>query len=159
RLNGAPVLIACTAREPEPACIAGLAGLAQVERLVLEPLDTKHTANLVREHLGIADGVPLPPALLEALQNRMGGNPLAAVQYVEAMVDAGLLRASWGSWELDTEGLERLELPTDVIQLLIRRIDDLGRNAKQVLTTAAVLGARFSLAQLDAVAPEQVAGV
>src|SRR5262249_47531607 len=63
------------------------------------------------------------PALGHQIYVRSQGNPFAVGEYVSAMLDGGLLRPSWGTWLVDTRGLETLELPSDVLRLVVRRVD------------------------------------
>src|SRR5207302_1249598 len=49
----------------------------------------------------------------------------------------------WGTWIVETSGLERLQLSPDVVQLLVRRLDELSDTAKDVLGVAAVFGPQF----------------
>jgi hypothetical protein len=50
-------------------------------------------------------------SLAELLRERGDGNPFVMIEYLRAIVDAGLLRPSWGEWLLDEDGLAALELP------------------------------------------------
>ncbi|MGZ3709124.1 MAG: SpoIIE family protein phosphatase, partial [Bdellovibrionota bacterium] len=77
------------------------------------------------------------------IESRSQGSPLAIGEYVRAMLDAGLLRPSWGRWIINTDGLENLKLPTNVLQLVIKRLSDLSPGTRAVLESAAVLGSRF----------------
>ncbi|MBA3531897.1 MAG: AAA family ATPase, partial [Ardenticatenales bacterium] len=161
RIHEAPLLFVGTSRNG-PNSIAGLqrfvadVGNALSLRLLLNPLGEEAVAQLVAARLG---GYRIDQAIVGQLRTRSNGNPFAVSEYVSAMLDAGLLRPSWGSWLVDTEGLEQLDLPTDVLQLAIRRVGELAAPSREILTTAAVIGPRFRaelLAPLHAVDIEEI---
>ncbi|HYN96498.1 MAG TPA: AAA family ATPase, partial [Pilimelia sp.] len=110
-------------------------------RLGLGPLTEGAIAALVAGQLGPSAA---PPALVARLASRSGGNPMAVLEYTRAVIDAGLLRPSWGTWLLDEPGLADLALPDDVLDLVLRRIDTVGAAAREVLTVAATVGGRFT---------------
>lgn len=146
-LPTASLLVVTTARDD-----VGTAG----KEMWLGPLDHAGTAELIRAELGAAE-VPAP--LVDKVVTRSGGNPMAVVECLSAVLEAGLLRPSWGSWVLDESRLEALALPESILDLILRRMDRLGDGDREMLTVAAVVGASFP-ADVVAVAgdvPEPVA--
>ncbi|HKT02969.1 MAG TPA: hypothetical protein VJT31_25855, partial [Rugosimonospora sp.] len=147
-LPGSRLLVVLTTRDaaaPWPAAT----------EVPLRVLDAAAVAELAGLQLGSAAA---PPDLVDQLTARSGGNPLAVVEYVRAIVDAGLLSPSWGAWRLDRAGLDALALPDDVMDLLARRVDGLRPQARQMLAVAAIAGGRFTAALLEAtVAPAATA--
>ncbi|MGO9028324.1 MAG: diguanylate cyclase [Acidimicrobiales bacterium] len=110
-------------------------------RLALAPLATDVAAGLV-----VADlhgGIDAEFADRVAL--RSGGNPLALLEYLRAVVDAGVIQPHWGRWRVDQAGLDSLALPAGVVELVLRRIDRIGSQARAVLVVAAAIGTRFDL--------------
>ncbi|RKH59556.1 diguanylate cyclase domain-containing protein [Corallococcus aberystwythensis] len=149
-LAQAPLVLLCTSRD-EPECAEGaraftdaIGGTGEVV-LRLGPLGPSEVEALISSELG---GRAVSAELADAVLPRSNGLPLAVVEYVRAMLDSGLLVPHWGEWKLDTEALDRLQLPQDVIQLVVRRISSLGDEARRVLTAAAMIGMRFSTALL-----------
>lgn len=145
-LAQAPFVLLCTSRD-EPECAEGvraftdaLGGAGEVV-LRLGPMGHAEVEAMVSSELG---GRAVSAELVEAVLTRSNGLPLAVVEYVRAMLDSGLLVPHWGAWKLDTEELDRLQLPQDVIQLVVRRLGSLRDEARRVLTAAAVVGMRFS---------------
>jgi len=118
-------------------------------RLPVPPLDERATSALLAARLGSARA---PANLIARLSARAGGNPLALVEYLRAAMDAGLLRPAWGRWVLDEQGWDALDLPDDVLNLVLHRVDALGSTARTLLTAAAAVGTRFSAALVSAVA-------
>jgi diguanylate cyclase (GGDEF)-like protein len=115
-------------------------------RITLGALDEHAVAELVAAQLG---SFVVPDELIARLAARSGGNPLAVLEYVRAVLDAGLVRPSWGTWLLDEAGLDALALPDDVMDLILRRVTALGPEPRRLLTVAAAVGGRF---QVDLVA-------
>jgi len=114
-------------------------------RLNLTPLGDSAVKALLTHFFG---GQAIDPVFSKHVALRANGNPFAVGEFVRATLDAGLVRPHWGEWVVDTTGLEQMELPTDVVQLVVKRITDLAPSTRTVLTAAAVLGSRFRLAVL-----------
>jgi diguanylate cyclase (GGDEF)-like protein len=146
QLPDAPLLVVATGRDDADchqeveSFAAGVAGALDLS-LTLRPLAPDATAALVTGQLGSAVA---PAELVTRVTARSAGNPMAVLEYVRAVVDAGLLRPYWGQWHLDRAGLESLALPDNVLDLVLRRIDGLGAAAHEVLTVAAAVGLRFT---------------
>ena len=156
RLPGSRLLVIATARDdPDsgPAVESLLDGLgpAADTRMTLRPLDEAAIESLVHDQLGGGD---VPGELVARLSRRSDGNPLAVREFVRAIVDAGLVRPSWGTWHLDAAGLDALALPDDIADLVVRRVDTLGGSAREILTIAAVVGTRFEPDLIGEVATE-----
>nr|WP_240942464.1 diguanylate cyclase [Planosporangium thailandense] len=111
--------------------------------LTLGTLDRDALHRLVSSLLG---RLRLEPSLVERIVARSGGTPLGVIEYVGAVLDAGLILPRWGTWVLDEAGLNDLDLPTDMLGLLLRRVDELGSRTRDLLTAAAVVGVRFTRA-------------
>jgi eukaryotic-like serine/threonine-protein kinase len=109
--------------------------------VTLEQLSREALVRLVRAHAG---RLTLDPPLLERIIARSGGTPLGVIEYLNAVMDAGLIMLRWGTWVLDVDGLDHVNLPRDVLGLLLRRIDDLGGRSRELLTAAATIGVSFT---------------
>jgi len=145
RLPTAPLLVIATGRDDEdnvPALAQFAADMGPTldTRLPLEPLDEDAVADLVALHLG---GVRVADSMTDELVARVGGNPFTVVEYVRAVIDAGLITPSWGGWRLDQAGLDRLELSGDALDLVLQRIGQLGVESRQLLAAGAATGRRF----------------
>ena len=108
--------------------------------ILLKTLDIFSTRKLISQCLGETE---VDETLLKNVFTRSNGNAFAVQQFMGAMIDAGILLADWGTWKLNTEGLEKLKLPPDVIQLLLQRTNNLSENTKLFLKNAAVLSEEF----------------
>jgi diguanylate cyclase (GGDEF)-like protein len=144
-LDGVPMMVLATARnDAESAAdtdaVVGCLGSAVDLDLELTPLNESGVAELVQSLLPGMDTGPLLGPLLTVRGN---GNPFVVQEYLRAIVDAGLLSPSWGSWQLDQQALDALELPQDALGLVLTRVRGLGSGVRELLVTAAAVGARF----------------
>ncbi len=109
-------------------------------RMKLQSLPQDAVGDLVRLHLGHMD---IADSAANELVARVGGNPFTVVEYVRAVIDAGLLTPGWDGWRLDVAGLDRLELSGDAVYLVLQRIAQLGPESRRLLAAAAATGRRF----------------
>ncbi|MEV6495614.1 AAA family ATPase, partial [Actinoplanes sp. NPDC051633] len=145
RLTGTPLLVIATSRDdPDNAAALDRFGAdmdATLDtRIPLHPLDADAVTQLVAEHLG---AVRLPAGQIRELAARAGGNPFTIGEYVRAVFDAGLIAPSWNGWRLDLDGLDRLELSGDAVDLVLQRIDSLGAESRTLLAAGAAAGRWF----------------
>jgi eukaryotic-like serine/threonine-protein kinase len=150
KVNELPLLLFTAARndpQSEASRVAFVkkmgAGLA--ERFPLGPLDSKSVAELVAAHLG---GKSLDPAVVEKINARARGNPFALGEYVRALLDEGMIRPTFGGWTVDASRFHEAAISSDVIQLLVNRIQGLSEYTRQVLGVASVIGFEFGTALL-----------
>jgi tetratricopeptide (TPR) repeat protein/predicted Ser/Thr protein kinase len=147
RLPGTPLLVLATSRD-DAGNAPGLARfMADMDatldtRISLAPLPRDAAAHLLVAHLG---GVRVADAVLDELVERVGGNPFTVVEYVRAIIDAGLITPSWEEWRLDLAGLDRLDLSGDALDLVLQRIDGLGIDSRHLLAAGAAAGRRFDV--------------
>ncbi|GAA1799439.1 diguanylate cyclase [Planosporangium flavigriseum] len=138
-LSDAPLLVVVTYLDGAEETHLGDAVDTEI---VAGPLDQAGTSALVASRL---PGATVPPDLVSHVAARTGGLPLASVEYLRQLVDAGLLVPVWGTWRLDEAGLDGLHLSRDLGELVVSRLDGLPAPARDLLVTAAVVGNRFRL--------------
>lgn len=148
KLSRYPLLVVLTARNesehlPATDRVTHSLGVPPA-RVPLAPLQSEALRKLVGELLGgrVDDQVA------DLIARRSHGRPFAAGEYVRVMLDSGLLRPFWGEWRFDANRLERLDLPEDLIQLVLRRSRELGADTSPVLQAAALVGGHFQLGLL-----------
>jgi diguanylate cyclase (GGDEF)-like protein len=110
-------------------------------RIVTGPLDARAVGRILA---GISGGLGVDTGTAVHLATRSGGNALALLEYLEALVAAGLLRPSWGHWELDVVRAGDIPLADSAVDLVARRIEGLSPDTRRLLGVAAVLGTTFS---------------
>jgi len=135
-LRQAPVLLVVTFRsedtEPAPlrSLIAGLGRMEGVQRIELEPLSRRDVAAQLE---GILNGPPRP-ALINAVYQRGGGNPL----FTEALVNR--------------DGSLATGLPWSLRDLVLARVKELPAETREALRMTAVGGDHVTHALLAAAA-------
>jgi diguanylate cyclase (GGDEF)-like protein len=135
-LTPAPLLVVCATRVAPSRLAPGSARSWAVE---LSGLTDVEVAELIRDYLGeVGDAT-----FVRDVTVRSSGSPLAAVEYVRAVIDAGLIRPDWGRFVLDRASLDSLPLPDEVLDLIRRRADALGPDSAAILGCAAVIGRTF----------------
>jgi DNA-binding SARP family transcriptional activator len=133
-----PILLVCLARRELLETRAGWGGPSSTGFLVeLEPLPAETLGTLVQE----LATEPVDPEVQVRIVEHAGGNPLFAEQLLALAVEAPEL------------ALERP--PASVDALLASRLDRLDPRELAVLRRAAVVGRRFSRAELIDLAPDE----
>ena len=96
-------------------------------------------------------GGPVAPSLVAFVHERTDGHPLFLVNIVEHLVQQRLLAQGAGQWTLrEGEEARVRQLPEEVRQVLMRRVDLLPAAARQVLEVASVVGPAFAAAAVAA---------
>jgi len=129
------VLARTSAGEREAERLFGLLESDGAARLRLGPLTEEAVAMLLTD----AFGAPPHPGL-RALAAGAAGNPRLLSELVDGLRDEGAVRVADGRATLTSR-----RLPERVHRAARQRLDSLSGRARQVLTTAAVLGGSFRL--------------
>ena len=108
--------------------------------IVLGALSTQALATLSEIYLG----GNASSDLVQLLEARSEGNPYFAEQILIYLLEEKLLEMSDRGWRV-ARGLQETSLPADIRALLIARLDQLTRNVREVIQTAAVLGREFEV--------------
>lgn len=153
------VLVIVAARPAEAGAASPLADvLADVaaagvalQRIALGPLDVSTLEQLLQAVLRL----PAEPnaALARVLHAKSLGNPFFATQVLSALHGEGVIafdRDAW-AWTCRMDGLARVAIADNVIDLLAQKLDRLPAATQQVLTVAACLGNRFDAQTLASV--------
>jgi class 3 adenylate cyclase len=138
------LLILLTSRLPIAGTDLELAGIREIP---LAALAGDHVQALIDAQV---DPYPSGPRLRGAVSARAGGNPFYVEELVRAFRENDRLALTGGTYEL-VDGAEQL-LPPNVGALIASRVDRLPSSARELLADAAVLGMRFPLAYLRALA-------
>jgi class 3 adenylate cyclase/tetratricopeptide (TPR) repeat protein len=141
----APVLLLLTYR---PGYAPSLGERTSSSRLALGHLPPAESAALAGAALHAAT---LPPPLRDLVTRKGGGNPFFIEEVVRALVEAGAVRRSDGTYTLERP-LEQVHVPDTIQELILSRIDRLARPAKEALQVASVIGREFTLRLLERIA-------
>jgi class 3 adenylate cyclase len=160
-----PLLIICLAR---PALVERFPDWGKDQPAVPPPESmttqsrSKHTLKLAplsrEDSLALMDEIlrnveELPVDLRDRILDCADGNPFYLEEYIQSLVDAGVIQCSPGEtrWKLDSERLGRLELPSTLAALLEARLDSLSLVQRVLVQQAAVIGRVFWRAALQAI--------
>lgn len=148
--GAAPLLIVATAPTDALPPLEARLGVSFNPRISLGAMEPEAAKDLIASELGGAD---VPEDVTAQLVSRTGGNPFAVLEFLRHLIEAGGLQPSWGTWQLDHELLDRLHLPSDVLDLVLARLEGLGATTRRLLAAAAVQGMRFDATVLAASVP------
>lgn len=135
--------------------------------------DLKRQKNLLKRiHLGnlasgtlqalVADAIQCKPAYAKPLaaivHEKTGGNPLFAVQFMQAVSEAGALFFDPGArkWKWDLGRIRDTDITDNVATLMVRKIEKLPRESRELLSQAACIGSSFETGILAAIAKTSV---
>jgi adenylate cyclase len=119
------------------------------------PLSRSGSEDLLAAWFG--DSTHLFPERLRTLiLERAGGNPLYLEEVVRALITAGVLVRDGLAWRCTAEAATA-QVPSTLHGLLLARLDRLDPAERRVIQEAAVIGPRFGLSLLKAVAAEPAA--
>lgn len=130
-----------------PEYVAIFANKPHYQQLPLVPLGHDAARELLADLIGNDDSVS---ELSDRIIEWTTGNPFYTEELVNSLVEAGDLVGRPGHYRFVT-ALQRLQVPTNVRDVLAARIDRLPEAAKRLLQMAAVIGKEFSGPLLDEV--------
>ncbi|WP_018349988.1 ATP-binding protein [Longispora albida] len=151
-----PVLLLVTLR-PEHSPALDLTGALErrgAARVAdLGPLSPEDVRALGAACLGVGPG-GLPEPVAAELARYGGGSPFVVEELLRDMVSRGALHPSATGWRVS--GDLSAGVPMTVVRAVTERAERLGQQTRAVLDAAAVLGQRFRVADLEAVAGHAV---
>ncbi len=117
----------------------------------LMPLELSHVRKLVKEALYAEE--ENAEALSEALHSKSGGNPFYLGQLLKLIYDEKLLyfNVQEGCWKWELEAIQKLQPEGDVLDLLIRKLQRLPEETREIMKMAACIGNSFELKTLATV--------
>lgn len=119
-----------------------------VQRLMLSGLSDEELVTFMESAANHPLGGP-EVALAHALHGQTGGHPFFVSEMLRHLVETGAMaRSPNGAWVRMGETTERL--PDSVREVVARRVDRLGEEARRILSHAAVIGVEFQLPVLAA---------
>jgi adenylate cyclase len=144
-----PSLVLVTYRAEYEGALARVHG---AQTIALAPLSDPETAALVSQLLGPDSSVCV---LGQTIAERAAGNPFFAEEIVRELADRGVLQGQPGAC-VSTADAADVSVPATLQATISARIDRLDPKAKRTLSAAAVIGSRFGLDLLTALAVEPV---
>lgn len=117
---------------------------ADIKEIKLYPLAKEITGDFILETL--KHRVDNPNELIEKIFQKTQGNIFYTIQLITSLNDAGLLfKDEHGLWKWDKKALEEYHFAENVIELMVKKINNLDPLQKKVLTTGACVGDTFDL--------------
>jgi predicted ATPase/DNA-binding winged helix-turn-helix (wHTH) protein len=123
-----------------------LVGRRQCEEIVLELFTAAEVKAYLAQRLGPS---PRLPTLSELIYHRTDGNALFTVNFVDYLLEKGLLTVSGEGVELCVDGATLQELvPGTLQQLIVRQIESLDEDEQELLAVASVSGPTFTAVEV-----------
>ena len=131
-----------------PEYRGALTRIPGAQTLALRPLRDAQALALTAELLGADSSVS---SLTTTVAERAAGNPFFAEEIVRDLAERGLLEGELGAYRL-RGGVSDVDVPATLQATIGARIDRIDPTAKAALNAAAVIGARFDMDLLNAMA-------
>ncbi len=145
--RGRRVLGAYRLGEVHPPLAKALAALRSSQRLLeirLKPLAFGSLQQLLGDIMGLEQG---PPLFARWLHEQSGGNPFFALEVLRTLFERQTLRLEGGVWftllDRITKDYSELEVPSQINELVQRRMASLTEATQRVLQAASVLQEGF----------------
>ena len=149
-VQGAAVMILCTARNELLESYADWGEGERQHRMVLTPLTDANTGRIIENLLGRAGlDVTVRARVVEAAE----GNPLFVEQLLSMLIDQGTLRSERDHW-VAAGDLSKISIPPTVHALIAARLDQLPGDERAVMEPASVIGLAFAQAAVEELSPE-----
>lgn len=113
--------------------------------LFLEPLDERHSRQLVANLLEIED---LPEKVRALILSKAEGNPFFVEEVIRSLLDAKLVVRDGDHWRATRE-IENIAVPGTLAGVITARLDRLEDDSKRAAQTAAVVGRVFEYGVLS----------
>ncbi len=117
-------------------------------KISLGSLTPQETNLLVQAYSG---NQSIEERFLTHVHTSTGGLPFSVGELLRNISLNGVLAPNWGKLEVQWDQLYNLDLPSDVIELVRRRISSLSETTREVLCTASIVGVSFNVALLSKV--------
>jgi diguanylate cyclase (GGDEF)-like protein len=122
--------------------------------ILLTPLKEINVEHLITDSL-VATQNSIPE-FANLVMNKTNGNPFFIYAFLKELYDEGLLKFSYqeSAWTWDIDGINKLGITDNVVDLLIARLDKLPEKTREILKLAACIGHTFDLVTLSTVGEE-----
>ena len=119
----------------------------RIRNVVLSPLSEQHLSALLTDTLKPSSGNL--PQLTGLVQEKTGGNPFFAIQFLLSLNEEGLIRRDEdGAWSWDIEAIKAKGFTENVIDLMSERLHRLSASSRDALQRFACLGAKAGVGDM-----------
>lgn len=108
----------------------------------LRELLPRESRQLIRSLGSLLQMENLPREFEESIVEKSGGNPLFVEEVIRSLMDSGIIQRDGERWIMKA-GIDEIELPNTVQNIIMARIDRMERDLQNVLRIAAVIGKLF----------------
>lgn len=112
----------------------------------LKPLNEKALNRLISRILGEEEENEVE--LSQYIYNRTKGNPFFTVNLLRELVENEAVLNTNGYWEIDRERIQSILISNNLIEVILKRIDNLSDEQVDLLCKAAVIGQEFDISFL-----------
>ncbi|MFY9613994.1 MAG: AAA family ATPase, partial [Candidatus Dormiibacterota bacterium] len=152
RVAGSRVLILGTYRDTDLDSAKPFARVLEdflrrrlAHRVRLRGLSIEAVASMLKT---LAAGQDAPPDLVKVIYDETEGNPFFVEEVFQHLREEGKLLDADGTWRRDLR-VSDVDVPEGIRLVIGRRLDRLSEDTRKALTTAAVIGRRFSYGLLE----------
>jgi predicted ATPase/class 3 adenylate cyclase len=139
------------ASHPLRLALEKLEAAGRCSTLVLGPLDLPTTTRLIQDTASCDE--PAARELAELVLQKTQGNPFFLSEFLKSLHEEGCLAfdRSRGAWTWDVERIRKLQITTNVVELMGGKLRKLPESTLGLLRLAACIGGRFDLRMLSLV--------
>lgn len=146
RLARQPMLVVCAARpelyERRPGWgQKGNWGEVAPIQIALKPLSQSESVGLTEDILQKVEVIPR--SLHSLIINSAEGNPFFTEEFIKMLIEAGVILKEEAHWRIDLTQLEKVAIPTTLVEVLQARFDSLILEERVLLQRASVVGRTF----------------
>ena len=111
------------------------------ETISLQRLSKDDTREMLSSLIGVSK---VPEDFVVLIQNETKGNPFFIEGVVKSLLDEGIIKPEEGAWKTTIE-VSRISIPNTIKDIILRRIDRLNRDEREVVKYASIIGEDFTL--------------
>ena len=109
------------------------------QEIEVERLSKDDTERVIEDML---DNVDHHENFIEKIHSESGGNPYFIFEMVKLLIDEGHIKAEKDGWVIE-EGVEDVQIPSKIYDIVVRRLDRLIKEQKDILECASIIGDEF----------------
>jgi serine/threonine protein kinase/AraC-like DNA-binding protein/tetratricopeptide (TPR) repeat protein len=76
---------------------------------------------------------------------KSGGNPFFTIEILKQLIEDGVLMYKNNRWRFDESKLGSIEISASSVEVILKRINKLNKNEKEILSGASVMGEKFNM--------------
>ncbi|GEM_PF-485557 len=152
----AHLLLICAYRDNEVSethpltlAIEAMRTRTRLDDIVLLPLSPDNLGQMVAEALACPPAKAQP--LVEIIEQKTGGNPFFAIQFLQGLFQDDLLRVGPDGWRWDIERIAAKDFTDNVVDLMVGKLLRLPQPTQKVMRQLACLGNTVSIGKLKIV--------